>query len=357
MASVAEKIAERHNKAVKAQNNKAVKKALKPVKKTAKVSLKKNKIKVEKTESLPIVASFPWKSNATAVEDTSVKEMLAQSGLDWTVDRYPVFVEVNGEKIQLKKEALLRSDNNSILSQASADWKHFDNEVAVEFMDKFTRKLGNRINFLGQVRGGKIIFGLSELQGEKFALFKGQDEISSYLLLSNPHVYGQCFDVRFTAIRDRCYNTFTQGLSRRGDLEVRLNHRNTFDGDLAEKALLAARSNMQKYREMAELLASKRYNTESLNEYYQTVFPSLSIKRRDKTKLSRPGQMAFDHLETQPGAELGRGTWWSVYNSATFALDHLVGRNADNRLYASWYGQNRQKKNQALKVACEFAAA
>jgi len=338
-----------------AKNVKSVKKA------SNVVSIKKGKIKVEteKVKAEPARLISPWGRNSTEFKtDMSVKDMLVESGLDWTVERYPLQVNVDGEMINVGEDALLRSDNNHILSTASTQWNHFDNEVAVEFMDKFARSIGNRVNFLGQVRGGRLVFGLSELKGEKFALFKGKDEVSSYLLLSNPHVYGQKFDVRFTAIRDRCYNTLTQGLSRNGDLEVRISHRKKFDPAFAEQALIAARGNMKKYQEMSELLASKRFSEDTLIEYYHTVFPTLSNKKgRDPKKLSRPGQMAFDVLETQPGAELGEGTWWQVYNSATYALDHLVGRSPDNRLYASWYGLNRAKKNQALRIACEFAQA
>lgn len=331
------------------------------------VVLKKNKIKVkaekpakvEKIKELPALTR-PWGRNSTEItnDNMSVKDMLVEAGLDWTVERRPLLIKVGEKLIKVGDEALCRSDNNHILSTATEKWNHFENEEAIEFMDKFARSLGNHINFLGQVKGGKIVFGLSELKGEKFALFKGKDEISSYLLLSNPHVYGQKFDVRFTAIRDRCYNTLTQGLARKGDLEVRISHRQKFDPVFAEQALMGARANMKKYQEMSELLASKRYTEETLNNYYNSVFPTLSNKKgRPVAKLSRPGQMAFDAIETQPGAELGEGTWWQAYNSATYALDHLVGRNPDNRLYASWYGLNRVKKNQALRIACEFAQA
>lgn len=328
-------------------------------KKPVKVTVKKNTVKVEAVADNSRAVQ-PWVRNGAKHidKDMSVPEMLKVAGLDWTVERYPVTINVDGDIVNVGKEALVRSTDKRVLSLASNRWNHFENEVAVDFADRFARKLGNRVDFLGQVRGGRVVYALSELKGEKFDMFKGKDTISSYLLLSNPHVYGQSFDVRFTAVRDRCYNMLTQGLSRKGDLEVRLNHRGQFDADFAEKALMAARVNMKKYEEMSRVLATKSFDAESLNEYYQIVFPTLSQKRgREANKLSRPGQVAFDNLETQPGAEFGRGTWWQAYNSATYALDHIVGRSADNRLYAAWYGLNRIKKNQALKVACEFAQA
>jgi hypothetical protein len=37
--------------------------------------------------------------------------------------------------------------------------------------------------------------------------------------------------------------------------------------------------------------------------------------------------------------------------------DHVMGRNADNRLTSSWYGGNRNLKSKALETAIEMAEA
>jgi hypothetical protein len=39
----------------------------------------------------------------------------------------------------------------------------------------------------------------------------------------------------------------------------------------------------------------------------------------------------------------------------TYVTDHLQGRNADNRLYSSWFGGNQVRKRDALKTALAFA--
>jgi hypothetical protein len=37
--------------------------------------------------------------------------------------------------------------------------------------------------------------------------------------------------------------------------------------------------------------------------------------------------------------------------------DHIIGRNADNRLQSAWYGANKNLKTKALETAVEFADA
>ena len=111
---------------------------------------------------------------------------------------------------------------------------------------------------------------------------------------------------------------------------------------------------------MAQFLSGKRFNQDSYIEYLNTVFPRTSDKRvKDKAltadTLSRNAKLAYDSLKSQPGAEYGEGSWWQAFNSVTFITDHVQGRNADNRLYSSWFGGNQVRKRDALKSAIEYA--
>ena len=64
---------------------------------------------------------------------------------------------------------------------------------------------------------------------------------------------------------------------------------------------------------------------------------------------------AYDLLGTQAGAEFGKGSWWSAFNSVTYFTDHEMGRSADARLTSSWFGSNQTRKVKALEKAVEFA--
>jgi hypothetical protein len=56
-------------------------------------------------------------------------------------------------------------------------------------------------------------------------------------------------------------------------------------------------------------------------------------------------------FETQPGVQYGRGSYWQAYNAITYWLDHERGRNDENRLNASWFGDGQQIRDRALKLA------
>ena len=99
---------------------------------------------------------------------------------------------------------------------------------------------------------------------------------------------------------------------------------------------------------------------DSYIEYLNTVFPRTADKRvqglsLSKETLSRNAKLAFDSLHTQPGAQFAEGSWWQAFNSITYITDHVQGRNEDNRLYSSWFGDNQIKKKKALEKAIKFA--
>jgi hypothetical protein len=189
---------------------------------------------------------------------------------------------------------------------------------------------------------------------ESFEILGG-DKVESYLLFSNPHEYGRSIDIRFTPIRVVCNNTLTLSLAGTGDLSVRLNHRRNFDADMVRRTLGIANKKMNTYKEVAEHLSSKFFNQEKLTSYLNDVFPALT--KENKNVLSRPAETALQALETQPGAEFGKGSWWQCFNAVTYTTDHLLGHNNETRLQSAWYGQNRNRKVKALEKAIEYADA
>ena len=81
-------------------------------------------------------------------------------------------------------------------------------------------------------------------------------------------------------------------------------------------------------------------------------------KKQDSDKeLSKSAERGVEIIKTcdQPGADLGRGTWWEAFNAVTYMTDHEIGRSADTRLQSAWYGQNRNLKTKALELAVEMA--
>ena len=303
---------------------------------------------------------LPWHGLGTKVSnDLTPQQMMQKAGVDWKVREVESFVEFDGKRMATGQKSLIRETDGKILTNVGKDWHPCQNETAFEFFNEYVLAGDMEMHTAGSLKGGQYVWALAKVK-ESFDLFGG-DQVDSYMLFSNPHVYGKSIDVRFTPIRVVCNNTLTFALDSASQRAVKVGHRAQFNPDMVKEQLGIAHEKFAKYKEMAQFLGSKRFSVESLLNYYNEVFPLTSGKDKQEQvtaeTISRQAKNAFDVLETQPGAEFAEGTWWQAFNSVTYVTDHLQGRNADNRLHSQWYGQNQLRKIKAAEKAVEFALA
>ena len=307
-------------------------------------------------ETMAYAGELPWHGLGTKVPaDLTPEQMLEKAGLDWTVHEVPSYVDFNGSKIFTGQKSLVRSSDNSILTNVGENWHPVQNHEAFEFFNDFCAAGDMEMHTAGSLKNGQMVWALAKIK-ESFEL-GGNDVVESYLLFSNPHQFGKCIDIRTTNIRVVCNNTLTLSLNEKSDTVVRRNHRTAFDADDVKVALGIAKEKLSTYKEAAKFLSSKRAKDEDVVEYFKRVFPVLTQKKDSKKELSKSAQRAVEVMDTQPGAELGRGTWWQAYNAVTYLTNHEIGRSRDNRVYSAWYGANKNLNVKALETAVEFAEA
>ena len=261
---------------------------------------------------------------------------------------------------------LVRESDGQPLDMVKENWIPVQNSDAFEFFREFCDAGDMEMHTAGSLQDGKRVWGLAKVKDD-FTI-NGTDRVDSYLLLTNPHMYGRAVDIRFTPIRVVCNNTLTLSLAQKGDYQVSLNHKKAFDVQEAKELLGVAKGKMETYKDMATFLSSKRYTPETLRTYYSTVFANQNPKVKgigfnpadtvDFEKYgSKNAKLAMEVTNTQPGASLGEGSFWQAFNAVTYLTDHQLGREADSRLNSAWYGVNKVKKAKALETALEFAQA
>jgi phage/plasmid-like protein (TIGR03299 family) len=310
-------------------------------------------------ETMAYAGEVPWHGLGVPVSnDLTPVQMMDKAGLNWNVRELESFVEFDGKRMATGQKSLIRETDGRILTNVGADWNPVQNETAFEFFNEYVMAGDMEMHTAGSLKDGQMVWALAKVK-ESFDLFGG-DQVDSYLLFSNPHQYGKAIDIRFTPIRVVCNNTLTVSLDSKTDNSVKIGHRTEFDADTVKETLGIASSKLNTYKEYAEYLGKKRFTADSLIEYYNEVFPRTSDKRvQDKNlsvdTLSRNAKLAYDALEEQPGAKYAEGSWWQAFNSVTYITDHVQGRNADNRLYSSWFGGNQARKTNALQKALEMA--
>jgi len=303
--------------------------------------------------SMAYAGDTPWHGLGVKVlPDLTPEQMLKAANLDWTVEKSPAYAIINGEPELIGRSALVRDRDSQILDIVSEDWNPVQNAEAFDFFHEFVMAGDMEMHTAGSLKDGQIVWALAKVK-ESFELFKG-DVIDSYLLFTNFHKYGFSTDARFTPIRVVCNNTLTLSLGSKTERAVKMSHRKEFNPDFAKEALGIATDKLQKYKEMAQFLGSRRAKDEDVMTYFKRVFPLAGASVEDDV-ISRNAKTALDILHTQPGAEYAEGTWWQPFNAVTYMTDHIVGRSADTRLQSSWYGSNKNLKTKALENAVEMA--
>jgi Domain of unknown function (DUF932) len=141
---------------------------------------------------------------------------------------------------------------------------------------------------------------------------------------------------------------------------VKISHRREFKAEDVKSMLGIATDKLAKYKEMAQFLGSKRATKEQTLDYFRTIFPTANDAEEQadgELKISRKAKTALEIMNTQPGAEFAKGSFWQLVNTVTFMTDHLLGKSQDTRLVNAWYGYNRKLKLNALEKAMEMAQA
>jgi phage/plasmid-like protein (TIGR03299 family) len=310
----------------------------------------------------------PWHGLGTKVDpNLSPKEMLKAAGLDWTVSLSSLSYKHKDKHFTEKTMKVLKRDTDGKrLSIVSKIWNPIQNHEAFEVFDSFVREGSMKMETAGSLEdshGHTKVWGLARVE-DSFEVVKN-DVVQAYFLFSNPHMYGESANLRFTPVRVVCNNTLqlslkTDSIDARA---IKINHRQKFDPDRVKELLGISHIQLSEYRDSAKFLASKRYSQENLEDYFSRVFPSASQRRivtgaepKEEVSISDMAKRAVEINETQPGADFARGSWWQAFNTVTFIKDHVQGKSIETRLEKNWYGSGAAEKNNALKLALKMAA-
>ena len=141
-------------------------------------------------------------------------------------------------------------------------------------------------------------------------------------------------------------------MTEKGKPSVRIIHRAKFDADEVKKVLGLSGRKMEILKETAEYLGSKQYTKEHIEAYFSELF---GTSEKDDKKLTRTGERLVELIETQPGADFKKGSFWQLANAVSYYTDHEAGRSNDTRMTSAWFGQSAKKKLDALNLAVKMA--
>lgn len=317
-------------------------------------------------EKMAYAGETPWHGLGSKVSpDLTPAEMMVEAGLDWQIEKRKIYLGDNTEIP--RKFALVRSTDNRVLDVVGSTYKITQNAEVFEFFNEFVLAGDMKMDVAGSLHGGKYIWALARV-GSDFAIGKGSsaDEIQTYLLFSNPHVYGYSRVIKWTAVRVVCWNTLNYALG--ADLSGKRTRGKTFSiphsvdfGDkqkeAAKKALGLAMAQTKQFEEAVRLLAKVKASKDEVDAFFWHVLG----RDRTEAKTLKDGSLRIptmvsqfhDALDKAPGQDLrsAKGTWWGAVNAVTYVIDHEASRTPDVRLHNAWMGYTADIKTKAMDLA------
>jgi phage/plasmid-like protein (TIGR03299 family) len=302
-------------------------------------------------ETMTFAHEVPWHGLGNRVDPkVSVDEMLVQAGLDWQVNKLPLYAQrPNGKPLKIPgRHALVRSSDDKIMSVTGEQWQPFQNAEMLGFFRRYADAGKVTLETAGSLKGGKLIWGLANLN-DGFQSTKG-DHTKGYLLIISPHEVGMAIKVYTTTIRVVCANTMrlaTDGARH----TYSQNHMKSFSVEDAEAAVELAHAQLKGAGQQAKVLVKHKMSDLDTVEFLARFLQPLDKEQTDMSAkldkryvqtLMEPGAQNKHLTEVLASVNKGPGavpgTAWGVLQGYLHWSNHVVGRSIDNRMTQTWVG-------------------
>jgi phage/plasmid-like protein (TIGR03299 family) len=260
----------------------------------------------------------PWHGLGKVIPGlATAAEALDHAGLNWLVEKQPLYFGESKE-IYSGRHAVVRMSDNRELGIVSAGYHLFQNEEAFSFFDNVVDSKEAKYTSAGSLFGGKRIFLTAKI-GDTFDV-DGQDAHDQYLLITNSHDGSQALTAAVTTIRAVCNNTVTMGIKgARHKWTVR--HQTSLSGKVAEAR--AALQMTHKYSDAFEQEVRKMMQIQIDKDKFKKIVEDIVPKSKVQHAKSVASLMdVFENEKTVIDAP-GAGSAWGAYNAMTYFSDHV----------------------------------
>jgi len=266
---------------------------------------------------------IPWHGLGTPVDHAmNSKEALSLSGQDWIVRPEEMFIDINGQKIEVPNTfANVRSSDNTVLGVVTGRYKIVQNEEAFEFTDSIIGE-GVQYETAGVLDNGKRVWILAKMPETEIL----GDKIEQYLVFTNSHDGKGSIRVACTPVRVVCQNTLNAALHS-ATRTWSTKHMGNMASKLAEahRTLQLASEYQSSLKNEAEILAGKPFSITQFEQFVDNLIPlpKDATSREQKNILLLRDDLNIRYREAPDLANI-RGTAWGVLNAVSDFAMHKV---------------------------------
>lgn len=287
--------------------------------------------KITKKDSMMSVREMPWHGLGEVLKKPpkTIEEAVKLSGLDWGVEQYPVFAQIDGKKVVMAGfKANVRTDTHQALGMVSERYKPVQNIQAFSWLASI---FGFEMHFetAGSLMGGKRTWVLMKIPD---FVNVGGDPIGQYAFISNGFDGNTSMTTAMTPIRIVCANTLNAALHiAKGKNQKRtyvIRHLGDMEGKIKEarNVLQITIDYYKALKVIGDGLAKAKITEKKADQVLKLIIPvddSLGDRAQENRAMARADIMRIFLGEGSEGDTRGNApnSWWCLYNSIVEWLD------------------------------------
>lgn len=285
----------------------------------------------------------------------TAEEMMTLANLNWKVNKRNV--QVAGGKAIKGYSAIVRDDNNDVLSIMKSTYEPVQNVDALNFFDPIVDRGEAVYETAGSLRGGSKVWMLAKLP-DYVRIGNTDDVIEKYVLLMNSHDGTSPVIAKVTPVRVVCNNTLSLALRGHGET-IKLRHTSTVLDRLSASAEALGLVNKiySQVNDIFNNMTRIQMNTEDMKSYFSMVLGNNYEYDKISTRSANNVSEVMELLETGAGVDMPhvRGTLWGAYNAVTEYVDHYKNYNKNtDKFEAVMIGSGSRTKEVALAQAVKL---
>jgi len=267
-------------------------------------------------------------------------EILNTTGLNWKVKQEGL-VTASGVPVD-GHTALVREDNNAILSVMSDGYYPYQNHELIELLDKVSNQTGLEVVKGGEFKNGRRVY----VQLKSADLRLGNDKIEGYLTGINSFDGSTSLAFGPSNITISCMNTFFAAFKQ---METKIRHTKNMVIKVDEfcKTLENILDDEQQMFRNIEKLSENRFTNKIKDEVIRSLFNikhDVDLKDDEQTSTQLKNKLSRFYIDLN-GELQGKGdNLWGLFSGVTKYTTHSLskGDNTEAKMF-DVYGQREKQ--------------
>lgn len=265
-----------------------------------------------------------WDNVGKSTNTQKISDALKAVGLDFEVEKRPLFFGPNMKKIA-DKFATVRTDRDGYLGIVGKGYEICQNETAFAFADYIDEKL----KF---TRGGMTYSGLCWVVGQLPAIKILGEDYTPCIVLQNSFNGKYKVRANIVALNQASWSQFNIGLAGiASTLTVKHSSSLPYRMKQGQEALTSVREYMDGLRKVAEKYASIKMDKEQIEMFVSVLFPVKENMNETAKANVVKNRTAFLACYDDAGNKTHRGNAWGLIRAYADYMTHTIGKDTKTK--------------------------